>query len=256
MYDRLLGEVLRMLCAGVVHGDLSDFNVLVGADGPVIIDFPQSVDTAHNANARKLLLRDVDNLHRFLRAVRPERASPARTPRRCGSSFSRTRSRPTRGSRVATVRPSGARTPTPCSISFRTRTTTSASGANRWAYAAVRAPTVLRRWLHDKLRLGRRGLKVGPVTIPSAPINLAVSQPAMGLRATTDRETGRRAMGRRRAISRAMGHSQAVPRSMVVLNTIALSSRTRRMRHPLGRAPEADARMRRRASVTRNNTSR
>jgi RIO kinase 1 len=66
MYDRLLGEVLRMLCAGVVHGDLSDFNVLVGADGPVLIDFPQSVDTAHNANARKLLVRDVDNLHRFL----------------------------------------------------------------------------------------------------------------------------------------------------------------------------------------------
>ena len=66
MYDRLLREVLRMLCAGVVHGDLSDFNVLIGADGPVLIDFPQSVDTAHNANARKLLLRDVENLHRFL----------------------------------------------------------------------------------------------------------------------------------------------------------------------------------------------
>jgi RIO kinase 1 len=66
MYERLLREVLRMLCAGVVHGDLSDFNVLVGADGPVLIDFPQSVDTAHNSNARKLLLRDVENLHRFL----------------------------------------------------------------------------------------------------------------------------------------------------------------------------------------------
>jgi RIO kinase 1 len=66
MYERLLREVVRMLCAGVVHGDLSDFNVLVGADGPVIIDFPQSVDTAHNTNARRLLLRDVDNLHRFL----------------------------------------------------------------------------------------------------------------------------------------------------------------------------------------------
>jgi RIO kinase 1 len=71
MYDRLLGEVLRMLCAGVVHGDLSDFNVLVGADGPVLIDFPQSVDTAHNANARKLLLRDVENLHRFLKQFAP-----------------------------------------------------------------------------------------------------------------------------------------------------------------------------------------
>jgi RIO kinase 1 len=71
MYDRLLREVLRMLCAGVVHGDLSDFNVLVGADGPVLIDFPQSVDTAHNANARKLLIRDVDNLHRFLAQFAP-----------------------------------------------------------------------------------------------------------------------------------------------------------------------------------------
>jgi RIO kinase 1 len=60
-----------MLCAGVVHGDLSDFNVLMGVDGPVLIDFPQSVDPAHNQNARKLLLRDVDNLHRFL-----ERSSP------------------------------------------------------------------------------------------------------------------------------------------------------------------------------------
>jgi RIO kinase 1 len=66
MYERLLREVLRMLCAGVVHGDLSDFNVLVGADGPVLIDFPQSVDTAHNSNARTLLVRDVQNLHRFL----------------------------------------------------------------------------------------------------------------------------------------------------------------------------------------------
>jgi RIO kinase 1 len=71
MYQRLLREVQRMLCAGVVHGDLSDFNVLVGAEGPVLIDFPQSVDTAHNANARKLLLRDVDNLHRFLREFVP-----------------------------------------------------------------------------------------------------------------------------------------------------------------------------------------
>jgi RIO kinase 1 len=71
MYDRLMLEVQRMLCAGVAHGDLSDFNVLVGADGPVIIDFPQSVDTAHNTNARKLLLRDVENLHRFLKQFAP-----------------------------------------------------------------------------------------------------------------------------------------------------------------------------------------
>jgi len=66
VFDRLLAEVVRMLCAGVVHGDLSDFNVLMSADGPVVIDFPQSVDAAGNQNARRLLLRDVANLERFL----------------------------------------------------------------------------------------------------------------------------------------------------------------------------------------------
>jgi RIO kinase 1 len=66
MYDRLLREVVRMLALGIVHGDLSDFNVLVSGDDPVLIDFPQSVDAVENAHARKLLLRDVDNLHRFL----------------------------------------------------------------------------------------------------------------------------------------------------------------------------------------------
>ena len=65
VFDHLLVEAIRMLCAGVVHGDLSDFNVLLGADGPVVIDFPQAVDAASNQNARKLLLRDVDNLQRF-----------------------------------------------------------------------------------------------------------------------------------------------------------------------------------------------
>ena len=66
MYDRLIRAAVQMLCAGVVHGDLSEFNVLIAGDGPVIIDFPQSIDSAHNTNARKLLIRDVDNLHRFL----------------------------------------------------------------------------------------------------------------------------------------------------------------------------------------------
>jgi RIO kinase 1 len=66
MYDRLIRAAVQMLCAGVVHGDLSEFNVLVAADGPVVIDFPQSIDSAHNTNARKLLVRDVENLHRFL----------------------------------------------------------------------------------------------------------------------------------------------------------------------------------------------
>jgi RIO kinase 1 len=65
IYERLIRDCVRMLCAGVVHGDLSDFNVLLGADGPVIIDFPQAVDPSKNQNAKKLLLRDVENLHRF-----------------------------------------------------------------------------------------------------------------------------------------------------------------------------------------------
>ena len=72
IFDRLLSEVVRMLCAGVVHGDLSDFNVLMSTDGPVVIDFPQSVDAASNQNARKLLLRDVDNLKRVLSRFAPE----------------------------------------------------------------------------------------------------------------------------------------------------------------------------------------
>jgi RIO kinase 1 len=72
IYERLLQDVVRMLCAGVVHGDLSDFNVLMAADGPVIIDFPQSVDPSMNQNARKLLLRDVDNLHRFYTRFVPD----------------------------------------------------------------------------------------------------------------------------------------------------------------------------------------
>lgn len=65
-FDHLIREVVKMLCAGVVHGDLSDFNVLMSADGPVIIDFPQSLDAAGNQNAREILLRDVANLNHFL----------------------------------------------------------------------------------------------------------------------------------------------------------------------------------------------
>ena len=71
VFGQLVAEVARMLSAGVVHGDLSDFNVLMAADGPVVIDFPQSVNAASNTNARKMLLRDVDNLHRFLQRFVP-----------------------------------------------------------------------------------------------------------------------------------------------------------------------------------------
>jgi RIO kinase 1 len=68
----LLAEVVRMLCAGVVHGDLSEFNILLAEDGPVIIDLPQAVDAAGNNHACRMLLRDVDNLRRYFGRFAPE----------------------------------------------------------------------------------------------------------------------------------------------------------------------------------------
>src|SRR4029077_15388049 len=61
----LMSEVVRMLCAGIVHGDLSEFNVLVSATGPVIIDLPQAVDAAGNNHAKSMLERDVGNLTNY-----------------------------------------------------------------------------------------------------------------------------------------------------------------------------------------------
>ena len=68
----LIVEVVRMLCAGVIHGDLSEFNILLGADGPVVIDLPQAVDAAGNNHAQRLLLRDVANLRGFFGRFAPE----------------------------------------------------------------------------------------------------------------------------------------------------------------------------------------
>ncbi|MDY0747652.1 PA4780 family RIO1-like protein kinase [Paucibacter sp. R3-3] len=69
----LITEVVRMLVtAGVVHGDLSEFNILLGADGPVIIDLPQAVDAAGNNHAQRMLLRDVGNLRDFFGRFEPE----------------------------------------------------------------------------------------------------------------------------------------------------------------------------------------
>ena len=68
----LLREVVRMLCAGVVHGDLSEFNILLAADGPVIIDLPQAIDAAGNNHAQRMLLRDVENLRAFFGRYAPE----------------------------------------------------------------------------------------------------------------------------------------------------------------------------------------
>jgi RIO kinase 1 len=61
-----------MLCCGLIHGDLSPYNVLVDADGPVLIDFPQVVSAAGNNAARQMLLRDVNNLTAYLGRWAPE----------------------------------------------------------------------------------------------------------------------------------------------------------------------------------------
>ncbi len=68
----LITQVVRMLCAGVVHGDLSEYNVLVGSDGPVIIDLPQAVDAAGNNHACSMLERDVDNLAAYFGRFAPD----------------------------------------------------------------------------------------------------------------------------------------------------------------------------------------
>lgn len=68
----LVRQVLLMLCCGLIHGDLSAYNVLVGPDGPVVIDFPQVVSAAGNNSARSMLLRDVNNLTATLGRFAPE----------------------------------------------------------------------------------------------------------------------------------------------------------------------------------------
>jgi RIO kinase 1 len=68
----LIGQIVRMLSVGVIHGDLSGFNVLVGSDGPVIIDLPQAVNAAGNNGALAMLERDVNNIRGTLGHFAPE----------------------------------------------------------------------------------------------------------------------------------------------------------------------------------------
>ncbi|MFA6139084.1 MAG: PA4780 family RIO1-like protein kinase [Hyphomicrobium sp.] len=67
----LVNQVVRMLCAGIIHGDLSEYNILVGADGPIIIDLPQAIDAAGNSSAAEMLERDVINLRSYFSAFAP-----------------------------------------------------------------------------------------------------------------------------------------------------------------------------------------
>lgn len=69
---RLVRDVARMLCLGLIHGDLSEYNVLIAEHGPVIIDFPQVVSASGNNAARTMLLRDVHNLRASLARFAPE----------------------------------------------------------------------------------------------------------------------------------------------------------------------------------------
>jgi len=68
----LIKQVVRMLCAGIIHGDLSEYNILIGGDGPVIIDLPQAVDAAGNNHAFAMLERDVNNLAAYFGQFAPE----------------------------------------------------------------------------------------------------------------------------------------------------------------------------------------
>lgn len=68
----MIRQVVLMLCAGLVHGDLSEFNVLLGPDGPVVIDLPQAVDAAGNNHAFKMLERDVANMNAYFGRFAPE----------------------------------------------------------------------------------------------------------------------------------------------------------------------------------------
>jgi RIO kinase 1 len=71
-HTELVRDVVRMLSLGLIHGDLSEYNVLVTGQGPVIIDFPQVVSAAGNNAARDMLLRDVHNIRDSLARAAPE----------------------------------------------------------------------------------------------------------------------------------------------------------------------------------------
>ena len=71
-HHQLVHEVVRMLCAGLVHGDLSEYNILIDPKGPVIIDLPQAVDAAGNNHAFSMLARDVQNLADYFGQFAPE----------------------------------------------------------------------------------------------------------------------------------------------------------------------------------------
>ncbi|MXP50001.1 serine protein kinase RIO [Pantoea sp. Eser] len=71
-FNTMIRNIVRMLCAGIVHGDLSEFNVLLDAEGPVIIDLPQAVDAAANNHAESMFGRDVNNITAYYSQFAPQ----------------------------------------------------------------------------------------------------------------------------------------------------------------------------------------
>lgn len=71
LYETVRAQVVKMLCADLIHGDLSEFNVLLAHDGPVVIDFPQVVAAAQNSRAEHFFKRDLENVRRFFATIDP-----------------------------------------------------------------------------------------------------------------------------------------------------------------------------------------
>ena len=71
-HSQIMHDVMRMLCAGLIHGDLSEFNVLVDTSGPLIIDLPQAVFAANTNNAQSMLERDIANMTAYYSMFAPE----------------------------------------------------------------------------------------------------------------------------------------------------------------------------------------
>jgi len=71
-HQLMMHYIMRMLCVGIIHGDLSEFNVLVNEYGPVIIDLPQAVDASANNNAQSMLERDISNISNYYSQFAPE----------------------------------------------------------------------------------------------------------------------------------------------------------------------------------------
>ncbi len=89
LYAGLRSQVVKMLCCDLVHGDLSPYNVLLGRNGPVIIDFPQVVGAAHNSQAEGFFFRDLANLRHFFEAIDPALRSAAGDGREIWRAYAR-----------------------------------------------------------------------------------------------------------------------------------------------------------------------